>query len=84
MQNDAKIILSPNPAKDKISIHQINNKAITQIIIYNSIGKEVKAYTYFHSISETIMDVSTLESGLYMIVVTDDKGFSNTGKFVKL
>lgn len=72
-QNDQSIGVSvfPNPATDKIVIEVSNVNAQTKIEICNLLGSMV---TSIKSVSESnIIDISSLEKGVYLITVTDEK-----------
>lgn len=67
----------PNPAVNYIEI--INASKISRIAVYSIDGKKLIQ-------SENIdsrLDVSTLNKGLYFVIVEDTKGSSFTGKFMK-
>ena len=70
-KSDAKnVIISPNPTDDFLNISQIEN--IKNIIIFNTNGKKVYQNTY-NNINTTKIDISNLNSGLYILEVNDVK-----------
>ncbi len=58
------ISLSPNPAKDRISINA--NQSITSVCIYNTLGQKVMDWQV---VSSTSFDVSELPRGVYFLTI---------------
>lgn len=71
------LILFPNPVKDRISFLLEEGIQVKNIIIYNTLGQEI----LFNS--STTMDVSSLEVGVYYLVVGASDGNNYSGRFVK-
>ena len=65
--------LYPNPVKDNFAIKTKNNLEIQSLEIYNTIGQIVLAIPRF---SENV-DVSSLQSGTYLVKVNTEKGSSD-------
>jgi hypothetical protein len=70
--------LYPNPVKDVFNLHSKDNTTINSIEIYNTLGQVVLAVPN----AVSIVDVSNLQSGNYLVKVNTDLGVSNT-KFIK-
>lgn len=75
-----EISFYPNPAKDVITFKYHSGKTI-DIIVYNVLGSKVKTFT--HNGSETNINISDLQRGLYFIRFTDgnnvvSKSFTKT------
>ena len=68
----------PNPASDTLTIAAAN--AIQSVSIYSIVGQEV--LTVMPSTNESVIDVSSLESGIY-IVRTQSNGTVTSEKFIK-
>lgn len=77
--NKENLVLSPNPASNKIEIQGINENSLIQTIeVYNTSGNLV----YSNSSSSNSVDVSKLENGVYFLKVNTEKSTS-TLKFIK-
>jgi Leucine-rich repeat (LRR) protein len=74
------ITLYPNPANDLININTKQGINLKSIEIYNTLGQLLMAIP--NQSNERSIDVSSLQSGTYMIKVNSDKGVSHS-KFVK-
>jgi hypothetical protein len=72
--------LYPNPATNKISLMTSSSPFISQLSITNLNGQEV--ITQQISDPKTVIDISTLSSGVYFVRLTNDKGVA-VRKFVK-
>jgi hypothetical protein len=72
--------LSPNPAKEILTIDSNQDIAISSISIYNVLGQLVQVMPNAKDIKT--IDVSSLKSGNYFVKVIADKGTSSS-KFVK-
>ncbi len=68
----------PNPASDKLTIESSNS--IDSLSFYSLVGQEV--LTVFPSSAVSVVDVSSLESGMY-IVKTQSNGSVTSEKFIK-
>ena len=67
-----EFVLYPNPVKDNFTIKTKNSLEIQSLEIYNTLGQIVLAIPRF---SENV-DVSSLQSGTYLIKVNTEKGSS--------
>jgi len=67
--DNANFSLSPNPAKNYVTIKSINNP-ITHIEIYNILGQRVLNFKFSNRVSENI-DISTLNSGMYLVKINN-------------
>jgi bacillolysin len=76
LQNELPLInIFPNPSDDIINIRSTAN--IENISVFDSQGRRV-----MHNINSSIIDISTLPSGLYLVDAMTDKGRSEV-KFLK-
>lgn len=73
------LIISPNPATD--FVHVQTDQIITSYWVYDSMNAVLQSES-LHSESATI-DVSTLKSGVYVIVVQYDDGSSEIKRIIK-
>ena len=76
--NLLNVSLSPSPAKNELKISAKNT--IENVTIYNVLGKKVKSVSI--NKNEDTIDVSTLNSGIYILKYTVDSKVG-TMKFVK-
>ena len=73
--------VSPNPAKDLITITNSDNISVNSISITDLNGRTVKQNTYSNETNVQV-NISDLSSGVYMMNITSDKG-SVTKKIIK-
>ncbi len=79
-----KIKVWPNPASEFVNIKF--NESLQQnaeIIIYNSLGKEVKRERILKNKISLKLEIDNLENGVYFYEVVGEKGIIGKGKFVK-
>jgi hypothetical protein len=72
-----KVILSPNPANDKVTIllDQTNSSVINSIIITGTDGRTVLKKSFKENTSkQVLLDVSSVNPGLYLLNVKTDQG----------
>ncbi len=72
-------IASPNPTS---GVLKVDGKDITNITVYDVLGKQVSTNNY-STLSSVEMNVSSLHAGLYLVNVTNTQGNSSTIKVVK-
>ena len=79
-------VIYPNPATNVLTIENLKtNSLINQIILQNSIGENVKEFKNINQVSNQInLDISSLQSGLYLIKIINHIGTENIQKFIKL
>ena len=63
-----KMVIAPNPAKDNVTINFVGT--IETLTIYNILGEKVKSFTSINK-SQFNADISSLNSGLYMISINN-------------
>ena len=69
--NSNSFVISPNPAKNSITIDSKTN-AIDAVTFYDLSGRLVKAIEA-KSFTNTVIDISDLESGTYLVKVKSDQ-----------
>lgn len=78
--NSNKFAISPNPAKNNITIESTSNR-IDAVTIYDLSGREVKAFET-KSINSNQYDIADLSQGTYLVKVKSDKNIE-TKKIIK-
>lgn len=76
--SDANLSLTPNPARDILKISFPGTENMKRLTVYNAHGQRVIQ----RNTSNTEINLSGLTSGLYMLVVTTEKG-SFKASFIK-
>jgi hypothetical protein len=72
----------PNPTKGNISLSNIQNINLKQIEIYSILGSLVKQIPVQQNLSILDLDISGLNTGMYLFKVSDKNGSSNTQKLL--
>lgn len=67
IRNSAEVSMYPNPARNEISLKYPVTKPV-EVSIYNVLGSKVKTFT--HSGTETSINTSELQKGLYFVRFT--------------
>jgi PKD repeat protein len=82
--SNGQLTIFPNPVHDKFTIHNSKVTSLTavEISIYNALGVRVFNQESKDKLKEDIIDVSTLEKGVYYIEVNSDTKI-NRSKFIK-
>lgn len=75
----SQLSFSPNPATDKLSIHNSSNQKMTNIVVYDFSGKKV-----FEEVSAQEINISQYASGVYFAKLTMESGIIVPMKFIKL
>lgn len=78
-KNLQNVSIFPNPTRDVIQLKGIENSTISQFSIVNVLGKKVYASS---KISNSKIDVSQLNSGIYILTVTSENSQKRM-KFIK-
>lgn len=75
----AKLKAYPNPTGNVLNLSGVS---INQVVAYDLLGKQVMN-TSFAGQNEVTLDVSSLQTGMYLLSVTNDLGATETIKFAK-
>lgn len=75
----SQLSFSPNPATDKISIHNGSNQKMTNIGVYDFSGKKV-----FEAVSAQELNISHYAPGVYFAKLTMESGIIIPIRFIKL
>ncbi|MEZ4859158.1 MAG: HYR domain-containing protein [Flavobacteriaceae bacterium] len=76
------VVLYPNPTKALVNISNPQQIALKQLAIYDLTGRLVKSFNLSKMGSETSLDVSTLASASYLVVI-EGEGILLTKQLVK-
>lgn len=78
--DNSEVSVFPNPATNELSI--ISSERMATITIYDLFGKLVSTYLGSHSFEKSI-DLKKLNSGCYLLEVTNENGQKNVLRFIK-
>ena len=71
------LALFPNPATDTFYVNLVNGAKVSNMIIYDITGKQVK------TCKQNFVDVSSMPSGLYMVKIVTNLGSVLVSKLIK-
>jgi hypothetical protein len=74
--------LFPNPAAEQLSVEHPQSTAAARIAVYNFVGQRVAQFTPVAGSLSTLLPISALAKGNYLLVYTD-AGVRMTGKCVR-
>lgn len=80
--SEIPFLMMPNPARDNIQLSFRSNEPTIEVTIYDILGKLVLVKTD-QNVSNTSVDVSVLNSGVYFVKIKDAKGQFGLKKLVK-
>lgn len=75
--------ISPNPAKDKITLTLQPSNTSSSVIIYNILGREISRFSIQPGEREKNIGVAGLQEGLYFITLVS-KDHRSSGSFIKI
>ncbi|OYU83580.1 MAG: hypothetical protein CFE24_10665 [Flavobacterium sp. BFFFF2] len=79
--SSSDIVVSPNPTKDVVNVKGLNENNLKTIDITDLNGRTV-AHSTYENVSDAQISLASLNTGVYMIKITTDKGVS-TQKLIK-
>lgn len=79
--NSTNVSIYPNPASDSLNIKSSNNAIIKSVIIFDLKGSTVLTKDNLN-ISEKMISINSLQSGIYMVKVTSEKGSTIIKKLI--
>jgi hypothetical protein len=62
----------PNPANDRVILSNPQNIQLKDVQVYDLIGRLVQKIDLSETLTETVIDVSSLKSATYMFVISSD------------
>jgi hypothetical protein len=74
---NADVIVYPNPMNESLTVSMLSNHKLQSAIIYDLVGNEIIRS------NKSDIDVSHLQSGVYVIRVIDNNGNTYSQKVVK-
>ncbi|NBC57864.1 MAG: T9SS type A sorting domain-containing protein [Bacteroidetes bacterium] len=80
--NASQIVLYPNPAESIIILENLSQYPITTIFVFDAFGKKVNAFNNLERLDKTQLNISALNSGLYLFKVFDDQNNFVTQKVI--
>lgn len=80
-END-KITIAPNPSNGNVSVLTSKSSTIEEIQIYNVLGKQVRRYNFKQSNANINLDLTQLNSGIYLVRLLTNSGKSETQKII--
>ncbi|MFC7358296.1 HYR domain-containing protein [Jejudonia soesokkakensis] len=80
--NLSTITMYPNPASDRVFLSNPQNIPLRDVQIFDLTGRLVQKVDLSEALSETIIDLSNLQSATYMFIISTDK-VSRTKQMIK-
>ncbi len=77
------VSIFPNPVHNNLYVNYASTAKDGLISIYTNAGKKLRNYTVAKQSTQTVIDVSALASGSYMLIFEGD-GITETKRFIKL
>ncbi|AXT20857.1 T9SS C-terminal target domain-containing protein [Flavobacteriaceae bacterium AU392] len=77
-----RLLFYPNPVQDEIILRNEQNLILEKVDIYDITGRLIQTYDIKNLNRETLLDVSSLNTGNYLLIITGDRG-RITKKLVK-
>lgn len=77
-----EIKISPNPSDGNISILTAKASTIREIEVYNVLGKQVRRYDFKNSNNTINLDLTNLNSGIYLVRLFTEAGRIETQKII--
>lgn len=74
--NASEFLLFPNPTYNSISISNLNSVTLESVTIYDVNGRMIKTkhFESNYTSNDLTIDISEVESGVYLFVIESDKG----------
>ncbi|MDC8004417.1 T9SS type A sorting domain-containing protein, partial [Aureisphaera galaxeae] len=80
---DNAISIYPNPAESVVNLANTANILLDQAAIYDTNGRHIQTIDLSDMQQEKAIDVSTLATGVYMVLITSDEGAATVKRLVK-
>jgi len=72
--DDKRVVLSPNPANDRVTVYTDKSLNAEKATVFNMLGRMEKQQAIAKGSESTVIDINALPAGMYMIRITDNKG----------
>jgi hypothetical protein len=80
LQAISNVAIYPNPNNGLFNITTKNNTHIKQVKVMDVLGKVILNNTY--NAQDVAIDLTTMNKGLYMVMIEDENGITTTNKVV--
>ena len=81
-ENEKAVSIFPNPSKDYMNV-SISNSEFKSIEIFNILGEKITTYQ-LNNTSLTEVDISNLNSGVYVLKIQDTSDKITLKKIIKI
>jgi hypothetical protein len=81
-KSDFTFSVYPNPFNDLVTVSFSPNSTVTEMRVSDLTGRELKSVVIKEGTLNTILDLTSLSGGVYLLTVLSDKGYQ-TKKIVK-
>lgn len=78
------VVLFPNPSTSELIIQSSQLEQTETIEIYSTLGEKVFSQQTTNSKQQTVIDVSSLQPGIYFVTLRTENGSKAVRKFVKM
>ena len=72
---DASIVMYPNPARNSVNLSNPRGIALEEAQVYDMTGRLVRTFNLTDMGTEKALDISTLATATYTVVITGQGGF---------
>jgi len=79
----SEVSLYPNPVKENLNVRELERINLKNASVYDISGRLIKLADLNNNLLEKIIDLRNIQSGLYVLKLTDIQGRVLTKKFVK-
>ncbi|MFD2727457.1 T9SS type A sorting domain-containing protein [Hyunsoonleella rubra] len=76
------ISIFPNPVSDNLRLRNLQNTNLKHVEIYSVLGKLSRSIPIENNVNNLDIDVSDLASGIYLLKLQNELGFSKTQKLI--
>ncbi|MBC3757807.1 spondin domain-containing protein [Hyunsoonleella sp. SJ7] len=76
------ISIFPNPVSDNLRLRNLQNTNLKHVEIYSVLGKLSRSVPIENNINNLDIDISDLASGIYVLKLQNEAGFSKTQKLI--
>ena len=77
------IFVYPNPASEQVNIEFVNFYSQIELKLVDQLGRILLERNY-SNVNKIKLDISSFKAGVYHVILTDNKGFSQKTKITKV